>query len=152
MEWLKGLHGKVIGLDTAPLIYFIEDHPDYSQVIQPFFNALANGDFQVITSTITFLEVLVHPIRSGNHELVEQYQNVLLNASELVTLPVTTDIAEIAAKVRAEHNLRTPDAIQIATAVHAGCSHFFTNDERITRVREIEVMTLSRLIKQNKSL
>jgi hypothetical protein len=29
MEWLNELQGKIIGLDTAPLIYFIEENPSY---------------------------------------------------------------------------------------------------------------------------
>jgi hypothetical protein len=27
MEWVDGLRGSVVGLDTAPLIYFIEENP-----------------------------------------------------------------------------------------------------------------------------
>ena len=30
MEWVERLHDRVIGLDTAPLIYFIEDHPSFA--------------------------------------------------------------------------------------------------------------------------
>jgi hypothetical protein len=29
MEWIADLLGQVVGLDTAPLIYFIEEHPTY---------------------------------------------------------------------------------------------------------------------------
>jgi hypothetical protein len=32
MEWLNKLQGKIIGLDTAPLIYFIEENPTYLEV------------------------------------------------------------------------------------------------------------------------
>jgi len=27
MSWVQNLHGTVVGLDTAPFIYFIEKHP-----------------------------------------------------------------------------------------------------------------------------
>jgi len=27
MEWIEALRGSVVGLDTAPLIYFIEENP-----------------------------------------------------------------------------------------------------------------------------
>jgi hypothetical protein len=37
MEWLKRLKGKVVGLDTAPLIYFIEQNPDYLKIVREFF-------------------------------------------------------------------------------------------------------------------
>jgi hypothetical protein len=29
MGWLATLRGKVVGLDTTPLIYFIEENPTY---------------------------------------------------------------------------------------------------------------------------
>jgi len=33
MGWLDELRGKVVYLDTAPIIYFIEDeYPDYKKV------------------------------------------------------------------------------------------------------------------------
>ena len=61
MEWITRLSGKTIGLDTAPLIYFMEEHPFYLEFVHPFFQALDRGDFIVVTSTITLLEVLVYP-------------------------------------------------------------------------------------------
>ncbi len=36
MEWLNKLQGKIIGLDTAPLIYFIEENPSYLEVTDAF--------------------------------------------------------------------------------------------------------------------
>ena len=29
MEWLGAVRGSTVGLDTAPLIYYIEEHPVY---------------------------------------------------------------------------------------------------------------------------
>ncbi|MGA7341055.1 MAG: hypothetical protein WBE72_07795 [Terracidiphilus sp.] len=61
MEWLKKLGGATVGPDTAPLIYFIEKHPAYLSLIRPFFEAMERGEIQVVTSTLTLAEVLVHP-------------------------------------------------------------------------------------------
>ena len=36
MEWLEALRGKVVGLDTTPVIYFIEERPPYAEVVGPF--------------------------------------------------------------------------------------------------------------------
>lgn len=33
MGWVDNLQGKVVGLDTAPLIYFIEEDPVYVEVL-----------------------------------------------------------------------------------------------------------------------
>lgn len=50
MEWITPLLGHTVGLDTAPLIYFIEKHPQYFPTLQPFFEAVGRGEIQIITS------------------------------------------------------------------------------------------------------
>ena len=65
MEWVAALRGKVVGLDTTPLIYFIEENPAYLPTVHPFFEAVDRGEFAVVTSMMTLLEVLVHPFRRG---------------------------------------------------------------------------------------
>jgi len=32
VEWINDLQGKTVGLDTAPLIYFIEENPAFSGI------------------------------------------------------------------------------------------------------------------------
>jgi hypothetical protein len=56
VEWINNLYGHVVGLDTAPLIYFIEGHPRYLQTVTPFFETLSQGEFRVVTSVITLLD------------------------------------------------------------------------------------------------
>lgn len=141
MEWISALQGKTVGLDTAPLIYFIEENPAYIEAVRPFFEAMDRGDFLVVTSTVTLLEVLVHPLRSNNKKLAEEYRDILLN-SGLMTMEVTSSIAEQAAQLRAAHNIRTPDAIQISAALEAGATHFFTNDIRLPDIPSLNIISL----------
>jgi predicted nucleic acid-binding protein len=117
MEWVKGLFGQTVGLDTAPLIYFIEQRPDYIERVRPFFTSLAQGHFHVVTSTVTLLEVLVYPLRRGHEGLAHQYNDILLSSPNISTLPVTHVTAQEAAELRARCNLKTPDAIQLAVAI-----------------------------------
>ena len=144
MEWLSDLRGKTVGLDTAPLIYFIEENPTYLEVAKLFFEAMDRGDFTVVTSTVTLLEVLVHPLRTNNAELAEEYRDILLN-SKLMTVGVSSTIAEQAARLRAAHNIRTPDAIQISAALNAGATHFFTNDIKLPDIADIRILSLDLL-------
>jgi predicted nucleic acid-binding protein len=145
MEWLIQLQGQVVGLDTAPLIYFIEQNEAYLELVRAFFGAVSRGEFQVVTSTLTLTEVLVHPLRSGNVELADQYRDILLDQENLITVPVSIEIAEVAAQLRATQNLRTPDAIQIATAMQEGAMFFLTNDARLAAVSDLEVLVLDAL-------
>ncbi|MBA4368014.1 MAG: PIN domain nuclease [Desulfobacterium sp.] len=145
MEWINALQGKTVGLDTAPLIYFIEENPKYIETVRLFFEAMDRGSFLVVTSTVTLLEVLVHPLRCNNRELATEYRDILLN-SKLMTLEVSNVIAEQAAQLRAVHNIRTPDAIQISAALDARATYFFTNDIRLPDIPSIQILSLDSLI------
>jgi predicted nucleic acid-binding protein len=145
VEWINDLSGKTVGLDTAPLIYFIEENSTYLEAVRHFFEAMDRGAFIVVTSTITLLEVLVHPLRNNNKELASEYRDILLN-SKLMTSEVSSAIAEQAAQLRASYNLRAPDAIQIGAALNAGASHFFTNDVRLPEITSIQILSLDALI------
>jgi predicted nucleic acid-binding protein len=94
---------------------------------------------------LTLTEVLVHPLRLGKVELAEQYRDIVLDQENLITLPVSVEIAEVAAQLRATQNLRTPDAIQIATALQGGATSFLTNDVRLAVVSDLEVLVLNPL-------
>ncbi len=59
--------------------------------------------------------------------------------------PIHGNVAEHAADLRARYVLRPPDALQIATALHAGCTDFLTNDIRLQRVTEIRVLVLDEI-------
>ncbi len=90
MEWIERLRGKTVGLDTAPLIYYIEGNPAFLPWVDPFFDAMIRGDFEVVTSTITLAEVLVHPLKRGDAALAGVYRDILRNAAHLRSMPCTT--------------------------------------------------------------
>jgi predicted nucleic acid-binding protein len=124
------LQREIVGLDTAPLIYFIEENPEYLNAIRPFFIAVDRGDFRLVTSIIILLEELVHPFRHGNTMLAQQYREILLNASHIATIPLSCAIAEEAARLRAEYNIRTPDAISDSNSNPGMC--FVLYDQRFS--------------------
>ncbi|MEH2422325.1 MAG: PIN domain-containing protein [Nostoc sp.] len=146
MEWLVQLQGQIVGLDTAPLIYFIEENPNYLDVTDAFFEAMFRGEFSVVTSVLTITEVLVYPLQQRNTLLAQQYREILFNSQGLTTIEVFPDIAENAAQLRADYNLRTPDAIQMATAIHGGASFLLTNDARLPSLPALSVLVLDTLI------
>jgi predicted nucleic acid-binding protein len=54
--------------------------------------------------------------------------------------------AERAAELRARYHLRTPDALQVATALLSDCQAFLTNDKDLSRIIEIQVLVLETLL------
>lgn len=55
-------------------------------------------------------------------------------------------VAEEAARLRARHNLRTPDAIQLATAIRSGASSFLTNDRHLPKLAPLNLLLLDQLM------
>lgn len=145
MGWVDDLRGKVVALDTAPLIYFIEAHPKYLPVILPFFQALDRDEFRAVTSTLTLLEVLVHPFRQKNTRLGEQYRAILLNARSVSLINVSVAVAERAALLRSQFNLATPDAIQLSAALEGGASYLLTNDFRFPTLPGLQIIMVDNL-------
>ena len=145
MGILEYMRGSVVGLDTTPLIYFIEKNVTYHPLLRPFFVELASGQFTAVTSTITLVETLVHPIRNNQNDLARRYREILLNTAYLTTYNVSPDIAQKAAEIRANYQIRTPDAIQLAASVQANATFFLTNDHNLKKFPEIKVIVVDDL-------
>jgi predicted nucleic acid-binding protein len=62
---------------------------------------------------------------------------------------ITSQIAEEAAQLRAAHNIKTPDAIQVATAISLGAAVFLTNDAKLASIPGIKVLVLKDLKKDS---
>ncbi|MCW5968715.1 MAG: PIN domain-containing protein [Blastocatellales bacterium] len=134
-----------LGLDTAPIIYFIEANPGYDGLVTEIFQRVNQGAPKGVTSVITLSEVLVQPIRQQNLPLQQEYRDLLLTSQNLQTYEISAAIAESAAILRVRYRLRTPDALQIATALDTGCEAFLCNDTGLRRVTELRILVLDDL-------
>lgn len=143
---INELKDSIIFLDTAPLIYFIEGHSEFQNKLERLFKLNDEKYFKFVTSAITLIEILVKPLKEGNSKVVEEYKNIITNAEGIDIFDITTPISIMAAEIRAKYNIRTPDAIQIATAIVLNSDYFFTNDIRLKNISEIKVFTLQDLI------
>jgi len=144
-SFLKGLKSQKVGLDTMIFIYAFEEHPAYLPLLKPFFSVLEKGEIEAVTSTISITECLIQPYRKKDIALAARYMILFRNFPHLSVIPVTDDIAERAAFFRAHYNLKTPDAIQVATALISGSRAFLTNDENLASVKGIDILVLDQL-------
>ena len=134
-----------LGIDTAPVIYFVEENARYDALVVEVFERIRQGSLLGITSVITLGEVLVRPISIGDTRLQEEYRDLLLRSAHFQTLSISPAIAERAAALRSQFRLRMPDALQIAAATDSGCQAFLTNDAGLRRVADIQVLLLDEL-------
>ena len=133
-------NGRVT-VDSAPIIYFLEDHPKLAARFAPVFDAAAQGALSIFVSTITLAEVVAGPLKAGNEILAAQYCEALRGSKNWEIIPVTEEISILAARIRAIRNLRLPDAIQVATAVATASVALVTHDIDFSKVREIKIIS-----------
>ena len=146
MEELN-LKGKIIGLDTMVFIYHFQENQIYSPLTFSIFDSLEKGNFNAVTSILTLLEILVKPKRENNSILTERYKILFETFPNLQMKELNENIADIASSLRANYNINTPDAIQVATSLEAHADIFITNDTSLKKVTEIKVMLLSEMLK-----
>ncbi len=132
-----------IGLDTNIIIYYIEEHPIFLEKVEPLIDRIIDGEAIGITSYVTLLELLVKPIREERFDLVEQYKTILLTQLEVVALDEAVSLK--AAELRAKYEIKTPDAIQLASVISKSGDVFITNDRRLDAVQEIKVLSVGDL-------
>lgn len=131
-EALRGVSS--ILMDSAPAIYHLERHPRYAKVLDDFFRVRSRRGMEIITSPVTLAECLVQPVRKTLGELVASYRALLLEGEDTTFHIIGEHEAQLAAEIRVEHNLRLPDAFQVAVARLTGCEAILTNDTLFRRV------------------
>lgn len=137
-EFLKKHHR--VYLDTGVFIYFIEEYPRYYDFCESIFKNIEEGSIEASTSTLTLLEVLVQPYRLNRDDLVIKFYSLLTTYPHLTWIELTLGISDLAAKLRAEHNLKTPDAIQMASALSVSATGFICNDKAFQKIKDIECL------------
>jgi predicted nucleic acid-binding protein len=83
---------------------------------------------------------------NGNQKAVNDYKDILTNFPNLEIVNVDLEIADIASTLRSRYSIKTPDAIQVATAINKGCSAFITNDFALQKIEEINVLILKDIL------
>ncbi len=134
-------------LDTAPLIYVIEDHPTFAPLVFPLLHAIDRGEKRGVPSFLTLAEILVQPYRRRRADLAARYRELLLGSPNMRLLALDEAVAVEAARIRASYGVRLPDAVHLATAVTAEAEVFVTGDARLRRFREVRVVVLGDLIR-----
>lgn len=147
MGLLSDLGGGPVALDSSIFIYLIEEHPIYLPLVEPLFKAIDAGELEVVTSSLTLLEVLVIPFRFANAALIDRYETLLTKSRGLRLVDLDRDFLRSVAQVRAATRAKTPDAMQLAAAMAAGCPVFLTNDDRIPDVSGLRVLQLADYLK-----
>ena len=132
-----------IFIDTAPIIYYIEAHPQFGPLAKEVVIAFQSGNLKAYCSVITLAEVLVKPVERGDEKLVRTFAEFLKNGRNLTMIEISEGTAETAGRLRGRYTfLKTVDAIQLAAALEVGVGAFLTNDVKLQQINELKVIIL----------
>lgn len=133
-----------IFIDTAPVIYYIEAHPQFGPLAKEAVTMFQSGSLNAFSSVITITEVLPKPIEQEDEKLAGRFAEFLKHGKNLTMMEISEMIAERAGKLRGRYPfLKTVDALQISAAINAGADAFLTNDRKLKQIEEIRVFVLA---------
>ena len=95
----------------------------------------------LLTSRLTRLECRVKPLRANDTALLRLYESFFAGA-ENSRLEITEAVVEKATNLRAALNVKTPDALHLATGILAGATAFLSGDRSLARCTELPVEVL----------
>lgn len=127
-----------IMLDTNILIYLLEDIEPYAGKVESLLESFMRRENNGLISTINIAEVLTGFYLAGEDEKAAEAKSLLkdltINGFEIA--PVTFEIADLAARLRAKKGGKLPDAIIVATAIDHRADVIYSQDEDLARFSE----------------
>ena len=142
-EALRGV--TRIGVDSSAFIDYGERAPKNIRVLTRIFERLDAGTLEGVTTTLTLTEVLNFARNKPDPAADEPKYRALLDVAR--RLPVDDAIAMRATDMRQRYGMKTPDAVQLATALEAGCQAFLTinGDDFLRASGEMRVIVPAKL-------
>ncbi len=128
--------GSTILLDTVTLIYFLEEHSRYGMFAERCLRRIESGELRGVLSSLVFAELLVPLYRTGDVAAANGLVSRLSGFANLSIHELDAATSATAARLRAKHGLRTPDAIHAATALSVGADGVLTNDQQFQRLED----------------
>lgn len=136
--------GGLVALDTVVWIYEFEGNPLFGPVTRPLFEqGFGTGRCRAACSLLVLGEVLVKPLADSRLDIADRYRRILSTTSDLTVWPITREVIEMTASLRARYRVRMLDAIHVSSAIVHGADCFVTNDEGLRRISEVLVLILA---------
>ena len=131
----------ILFLDANIIIYRVEAVEPFNQQVLATLQELVakdpNAGFAV--SRLSMMECLVKPLRDQNTANIERYRGFFASAG-LQIIEISALVIETATLLSARHGLRTPDSIQVASALSIkGPTTFLTGDRQFRKVPGLNV-------------
>ena len=140
-----GMSALKICFDTNILIYFLEGIEPQASQTEKILCTFMKSENEGVISTVTVAEVLTgfymldDKVKAGT--IKKLLNDLTLNSFKIV--PVSFEIADLAANLRAKRGGRLPDALIVATALNQEVDLIYSQDKDLKRFNtEIKIAEL----------
>ncbi len=125
-------------LDTNVFLS-VKNKEDDHEYCEKIINFIESNRIDGVLSTIVLIEVLVGFYQNSENSEADRFSsNAALNFD---VIPVNFEIAQKAAQLRAQHNIKLPDAIISASTIISKSEFFITNDKTLLKKLDIKKIT-----------
>ncbi len=126
-------------LDACALIYRFEGAAEFRDATAALIVQLTTGapTVRLAVSRLSLLECRVKPLREGDAPTLQRYDDFF---AEVEIIEIDASVIDLATRLRARHGLKTPDAIQAASAqVWQRNTLFISSDQAFSKVPKLDV-------------
>jgi len=132
-------------LDASALIYLVDGDSASRGAVQQVLQELAAEDpsLCLAASRLSLLECRVAPLRRGDQASLDRF-DALFAQPDLLWVELTAAVVEKATRLRAQHGLHTPDALQAACCLQLGPEAVMvTGDADFRRIPSLQLRMIS---------
>ena len=134
----------IVALDSNIFIRALDDLGALGDQSRVLLENLKQSQQSICISVMVLEEFFVKVYKQKRVEDLDSILDFITLGGLIKLVDVNKDIALLAAKIRAEYKVKAPDAIHLASAIHAGAKRFVTTDRRIpSNIKSLKVIVLS---------
>jgi predicted nucleic acid-binding protein len=134
-----------IAFDTNILIDFLEGKEPQAGKMETILSSIMKGQDEGVISTVSVAEILTGFYIAGDTSKAQIAKKLLndLTINGFSIVPVTFEVADLAAQLRAKRGGKLPDALIIATAINQKANLIYSQDKDLQRYnKEIKTCEL----------
>lgn len=148
------MNGIRISLDTNVILNVINKEELFFDSSRQLLDKISDGELEGVISTVVLSEVLTGFYMNNDIKSSKIFKESLIESRTFIIMPVDTEIADLAAKIRSKDKIKLPDAIILATAILSKSTYLVSSDADIIYRTNygIEVVNSNKLMKMISNL
>jgi predicted nucleic acid-binding protein len=135
---------KSVCIDSSVLIYHLETIKPYDILTKTLIEKIAEGEIFCNICALIITELLTKPYRIKDFDQISMFEGFISSLPNTKIHPIDYNIAKVAASLRGDYNLRTPDSIILSTNLVTCSDAFITNDNSLKKlnIKDIRILIL----------